>query len=408
MTLIKTRPVNEYDDIPARAVTVKHAKGSLATPAYAVSVAEIDQKFVKSEDLRGVVEVFVRFRQELLEGVHNDLELRKKLEYRVNSYMNRVPGDQLVVAVPLIEGERGYALTMNKASFYGIHIAELISHPRVDIVCTPTLHGIAEEHFDVLIEKFLETTTSFDVGVALSIPYYVSRAMWHRLIEIYLKAVNKNNRALLNFLCVDYNGSNPISKYTLHNYVLRYVRTLQEEIGEPVVVYGVNVKYSRVARKYDELPARDLASYFAQVDVFGKNHRRLPIPGDVAERLKSEESLKKQKLLNRRRYTYISLDKTIEDPNLAVPEANRVRELVEEKRDRSLIERVVNRINMKSILAEIDVLRPLFSGRGWQHFENPIQYLNSKEVVKIDNVLTRRLKEFSKVLTSKRLDEYLG
>ena len=406
MTVIETRLVNEYDDIPSRAVIVKHAKGSLVTPTYAVSVTEIDQKFVKSEDLRGAVEVFVRFGQELLERVHKDIELRKRLEYRVNSYMKKIPGDQLVVAVPVIEGKREY-ITIDKASFYGIHIAELVSHRYVDIVCTPTLHGIAEEHFDILVEKFLEAMNSFDVEVALSIPYYVSRTMWDKLIKIYSEAVDRNNRVLLNFLCVDYNGSNPISKYALHNYVLRYARTLQDEIGEPVVVYGVNVKYSRVVRKYDELPARDIASYFARVDLFGKNHRRLPIPGDVAERLESEESLKKQKLLNRRRYTYISLDKMIEDPNLAVPEISFVKGLVDEKHDRSLIERVVNRINMKSILAEIDILRPLFSGLGWQHFENPLEYLNTKEMVKMDSMLTRRLKEFSKVLTSKRLDEYL-
>jgi len=41
-------------------------KGSLETPAYAVSVADIDQKMIMWEDLEGVVEVYTPFKLEKL------------------------------------------------------------------------------------------------------------------------------------------------------------------------------------------------------------------------------------------------------------------------------------------------------------------------------------------------------
>ncbi len=408
MGIIEAHLINEYDEVPARAVRIKHVKGSLETPAYAINAVEIDRRLIKEEDLRGIVEVCIPFRPEQLKSMSKDLALQQRFEYRINSYMRKIPHDQLVVAIPLVEGKQKYELSIDEASFYGTYIAELISNPEVDIVCTPIFHRIAEKHVDVLVEKFLEAMTSYNVGVALSIPY-TSRETREKLIKIYLDMVDKNNRALLNFLCVDYNSSNPISKYAFHNYVLRYVRELQEEIDEPVVVYGANVKYSRIAKKYDELPARDLASYFAQLDMFGGNHKRKPIPGEVAEKLKAEESIRKQKLLNRDRYIYISLDKVVEEPKLAGPETDLIKKLVDEGRHRSYIEKVVKRINMRNILSEIDILRPLFSGRGWQHFEEPMQYLNSKEIVRIDHVLLKRLKDFAKVLRAgaRRLDEYV-
>ncbi|ADM27584.1 hypothetical protein Igag_0756 [Ignisphaera aggregans DSM 17230] len=409
MSIVEVRLVNEYDDIPARALRIKHVKGSLETPVYAVSVTDIDQKLIKREDLKGVVEVYIPLRLEKLEDMNRALELEQQFEYRVNSYMRKAPYDQLIVVVPLVEGVQGRELSVDDASSYGKYIAELVVNSRADIVCTPIFYRIAEKYIDILVERFLDTMTAYSIGVALSIPY-TSRETREKLINIYLNTVNRNSRALLNFLCVDYNSSNPIYRYTLHNYVLGYVKELQEEIDEPVAIYGVNVKYNRVAKKYDELPARDLVSYFVQLDIFGGNHKRRPIPGEVAERLRAGESIWKQKLLNRNRYTYISLDRMTKELELAIPEAKLVEKLIAEGFNRSYVEKIVKHINIRNILSEVDILRPLFSGHGWQHFENPTQYLNSKEIVKIDNALLKNLKSYTEILKpkTKKLDKYLN
>jgi len=405
--VIEVRLVNEYDDVPARALRIKHTKGSLETPAYAVGATNIDWKLVKVEDLKGVVEVHIPLRLEKLEEMSGALEFEQQFQYKVNSYMRKIPGDQLAVVVPLVEGAQKRELSADEASSYGKYIAELVANSKADIVCTPIFHRIAEKRFEILVKAFLDAVASYSVGVALSIPY-ASRDTRDRLVEIFLDSANRNNRALLNFVCVDYNSSNPISKYVLHNYVLRYAKELQDEIGEPVVIYGANVKYSRATKKYDELPARDLAGFFARLDMFGGSHKRKPIPGEVAEKLRAEESVRKQKLLNRVRYTYISLDKMVEDPDLAVPEVELVEELIAKGSGRSQVEKTVKQINIRSILAEVDVLRPLFSGRGWQHFENPVQYLGSKEIVKIDDKLLKNLKSYAEIIKprSRKLDEY--
>jgi len=91
VSIVEVRLVNEYDDIPACVLRIKHVKGLLETPVYVVSVADIDQKMVKWEDLKGVVEVYMSFRLEKLEDMNRALELGQQSVYRVNSYMRKAP-----------------------------------------------------------------------------------------------------------------------------------------------------------------------------------------------------------------------------------------------------------------------------------------------------------------------------
>lgn len=403
---IESRLLNESEDVLARTLRIKHARGSLETPTYAVSVAEIDRELISEDSLQGIVEVPLLFKPEQLENMSRDASLQQRFEYRVNSYIRRISSDQLTVAVPILEGRQDLSLKYSVAT-YSTYIAELVHNPRMDIVCTPVFHRVPEQLIKVFVEEFLHAMSAYDVHVALTIPY-ASRDARDELVKTYLEWSNRSNRMLLNFLCADYNGSNPISKYVLHNYVLGYVRTLQEEIGVPVAVYGVNVKYSRVAKKYYELPARDLVAYYAQLDIFGGNHKRRPLPREVAERSRDETTLSKQKLLNRERYTYISIDKMMEDPKLMVDEVKIVEALVAEGYQAKYIERIVNRLNIKSILAETNTLRSIFSGKGWQTYEKPLQYLMSKEAIRIDETILNRLKSFTKLLRkTRKLDEYL-
>jgi len=408
MGIIESRLVNEDDELAARVVEIKHSRGSLTTPAYAVNALELDRSIIKEDNLQGIVEVSISFRPEQLSSMNRDIHYQQQLENKINSYIGRIPKDQLIVVVPIIRSKQKFELNLNEASFYGAYIPELVFHPRADLICTPIFHRVAERHIDVLIEGFLEAMTSYKVSVALSIPY-MSREMWGKLMEIYLRQLDRNNRALQNFLCVDYSGSNPISRYTLHNYVLRYVKTLQEDTGEAVVVYGANVKYSNVVKKYDELPARDLVAYFTQLDVFGENHKERGLTKEVAKKSKAEESLRRQKLLNRERYTYINIERMDKEPELATPEVGHVINLIKTGYHVSYIEKTVKRINIRHILAEAEILKPLFSGKGWQQYEKPKQYLNSKEILKIDEIILERLETFTKILKprTKKLDEYL-
>ena len=413
MELLETKLVNDYSDIPARAVRIKHANGSLITPAYAVNAAKTGLLAREDTAIGGIIEVSLAFRPNQLERMSRDVTLQQRFEYRVNSYTRRARTyGKLVVAIPLVEEAREHSFSKNEAIRYGTYIAELTANPGIDIVCTPVFNRIAEKNIPLLVESFLEAMTAYDVGVVLSIPY-TSRETREKLVELYLNKISKNNRLLLSFTCADYNASNPISKYAFHNYVLRYTKSLEEDIiGEPVAVYGVNVKYDRVSRKYDKLPARDIAAYFARLDILGGNHKRKPMPREVVERLRAKEPpVRRIKLLDRSQYIYLDLDKAIQSEQ-GIPGIEPIKRIIKEN-PRTLprhVEREVERINTSNILAETIILQRLFSGQGYQAFKDPSHYLGSKEIMRIDDKLLKALKGFNRILGlgTKKLDKYLS
>ena len=121
--------------------------------------------------------------------------------------------------------------------------------------------------------------------------------------------------------------------------------------------------------------------------------------------------MKKQKLLNRERYTYVSLDKIRKDSSSMLPEAEIVEQLLAEtSRSIHKVERLVKLINIKNTIKEAEVLRQIFSRGEYDTFKNPLQYLKSKEIVRMDNVLLQRLEKFTKLYKSRTrsLGEYLN
>jgi hypothetical protein len=150
---------------------------------------------------------------------------------------------------------------------------------------------------------------------------------------------------------------------------------MERDRGEPVALYGVNVKYSRVAKKYSELPARDLASYFIGVDLFGSNHKRPIIGCQIIEVLKPGV---KPKLLIREDYTYVDAEWALqkrEDPLIL-----KIAELVKMNIKKSSV--VAKKYNVRETLMESGYLRErVFKSTSDIH---PLSYLMSKKAVNLD------------------------
>jgi hypothetical protein len=267
----------------------------------------------------------------------------------------------------------------------------------VDVVCVPVFHKLSEKYIEAFIDEFLSISTSFRKYVVSTIPY-ISRTARTRLVSKYIKWFNKSDFVIPELVCVDFSGSNPISRYTFHNYVVTYIRALEAEFGSPAAVLGVNVKYGKTADKYEEIPARDLASYFALLDIQGKNHKRQSLPGEVAEKTKSEPPLQKLKILNRAKYVYISLAKALAEQLLLPEEASHLPGSPAEEFSRSKLERMVRLVNVRRFLAETRTLRMVFTDPS-----EPAKYLKEKEAAKIDESMLRNIRKLARQYRARSL-----
>jgi hypothetical protein len=281
------------------------------------------------------------------------------------------------------------------------YFAEISCHPEATVVCSPIFHKVPEQFYNHIINKFMETALSLNVYIAPSLPY-ASRTTLNELVNIYRKWWKKEDKISRNLLCVDYNNSNAVSKYSFHNYVLTVKMLLEKEFEEPVAIYGVNVNYSRVKVKYEKISARDLFSYFIGLDVMGVNHKRIPLPSEVVERIKRKDETKSYKLLNRYEYMYVDI-KDLLNKEIIANYKDHLKKILEKDEK---IDDNIKKINMKIILEETDYLRKeIFKRSGAKH---PLRYLEEKEGWKKDEYAANAVLKITKryVEKTKTLDIY--
>jgi hypothetical protein len=392
---IRVKLVEKREDSLARILRVETHRASFTTPNYAVSLNVVDNIYLTSEHFKGITEMPFEIRLDKADRIIESSELRERKASYFKYLLNKAPDDQVVVVIPILS--RGKLnieqLEESKLREYIQQFVEILAAPRVDIVCTPVFQRLPEKTYVKIIEEFVEHISLLNVIVAPSIPY-ASRATLSELTRLYERVASKASNFTVNFLCADYNGSNPISKYSFHNYILALSKSMERNRGEPVVLYGVNVKYSKVATKYPELPARDLASYFIGVDLVGSNHKRPIIPRQAIEVLKPGV---KPKLLIREDYTYVDTERALqrrEDPLIL-----KIAELVKMDIKKSSV--VAKKYNAREILMEAEYLRErVFKSTSDIH---PLSYLMSKKAVNIDERMKSIVHEVTQRFTKIRL-----
>ncbi|MEM0023432.1 MAG: hypothetical protein QXF90_02040 [Thermofilaceae archaeon] len=408
MAGISIKLTREDTDTLARSLEIKHRTSSFSTPSFAVSPSQIDGVVVTERDLRGLIEIPIILRPDALKRMRQDEALQRRFEQRINRKIRRIPADQLVVITPLFEGNYSED---SEIRTYGTYAADLVANPRAGVVATPAFHRSNEKFIVGFTREFLEAITTHGVHVALTIPPFISRETLEKLIELYMSFANENERYLTNLLCVDYNGSNPISRYTFHNFILRFARAIEAETGEPVAILGLNVKYSKLALKYDELPARDLASYFVRLDAYAANHKRIPIPGEVIEKSKKEKKFEERlKILSRNFYAYVSLPRALSEHALSTREKEQLQKLLEdaeEPHDRNLPKRIRS-FNAKLIISEALTLQQSLKEGAWGPFESSRNYLESKKSLREDAESIKRINKLTEQFKPKsdKLDSF--
>jgi len=396
--------VDSFDNSLARILEITHPKGSFETPTYAVSTNYIDENILEGASLNGVVEIPVLISIKKLRRAINDIRFMERIENKIKRLINKTPKNSMIISLPLLEETRDIEPKISEPQELNMltqYFAEISCHPEATVVCSPIFHKVPEQFYNHIIDKFMETALSLNVYVAPSLPY-ASRTTLNELINIYRKWWKKEDKISRNLLCVDYNNSNAVTKYSFHNYVLTVKMLLEKEFEEPIAIYGVNVNYSRVKVKYEKISARDLFSYFIGLDVMGVNHKRIPLPSEVVERIKRKDETKSYKLLNRYEYMYVDI-KDLLNKEIIASYKDHLKKILEKNEK---IDDNIKKINIKIILEETDYLRKeIFKRSGAKH---PLRYLEEKEGWKKDENAANAVLKITKryIEKTKTLDIY--
>lgn len=392
---LRVRVAAEAGDVAARVLVVGHRRGALRTPAYAAAADFIDNRFLPQGSLGGLVELAVRRRPGDLRSVAMDERLELSALLRQERLVKRIPGDSLVVAVPVFDVPRRDPVFPHQADFYASVMSYLVFHPRVDVACTPVVYGASGETVKAFTEKFLEAASAIETPVALGLSTSYPRWLRVELARLYYdRFLSRAGNAEPGMVCVDYASSNPVARLLAHEWFLRLRLHLERELGTPVLLYAANTRYSKVPCLVPERPARDLASYYAGVDAAGPNRLQVRFSGATA----TGGPLEQPRLLVRGTYTYVLARKLYREGGLEEiaaetgldPEVLRRRLRLIYLRDAM---ETVRRLNTRLIIAETRVIQRLIEEGGGAR-----RHLASKKAASMDPRLMETVERATRLI----------
>ncbi|MCU7786803.1 hypothetical protein ODS41_02510 [Pyrobaculum sp. 3827-6] len=204
------------------------------------------------------------------------------------------------------------------------------------LICGPSMKKGKWEDFANLTSVFTSEAQSRGFKI---FPMFVPRIIDPIKQLEYLYKYNKHG---INYelVCIDYSGSNPFSKNQDHLKYVAILRELEKEYG-PTVTYGVNIHPIFYASKYPVAPAKDLASFYAHIDIIGARSHVRRVPPLTGYNVKASYKY----LLNVEGYIYerseVVSDVEIHNISKKIEESHKLFDLI--KRGESLLDYLKNK-----------------------------------------------------------------
>lgn len=282
----------------ARNIELNIESKGIVTPKKALSASQDkyhNETVLKNDEIRGLVEVYRHIDRERLHNMMTDGSDAARFSYTVSSSLKEVKPHKEITLGIIEYDARGELPNAKETTF----LLDITNNPRLDIAVVPILPKLTCENYIRFLDKFTEVykSSSFIPALVPCIPHYSSLDI-PDLFEYYAK----KDIFERNFICVDFNGSNPISQYMFVSTVVREAILMEKEFGQPIFLHAVNLKYGKATKKQVAVPAKDLILFAMGFNSFGANHKIVPISSAIgAYELKT-------KLLNRADYGYYSLN----------------------------------------------------------------------------------------------------
>ncbi len=294
---IRTKIVNIDDNLRlSRTIEVSIGSKTIVTPRRVLAISgsrHYDESLLKNKDIRGFVEVYRHIDYESLCKIMSDKSYELEYSYKLSSLLKKAKDD---ITIGLIEynakGRKPEKLEVEYLSY-------LFNNPLLDILVLPIISKMPYNKYINFLDEFIDTyqSISFHAVLVPIIPHYATSDIT-KLFRYY----TKKDQVSKNFICIDFNGGNPISQYIFVSEIIKESQKLEKEYGEPCIRYGINLKYGKTTKKQNIIPAKDIMIFTMGFNLFGANHKIMPILGGIGDYELST------KIFNRIDYGYYSLE----------------------------------------------------------------------------------------------------
>jgi hypothetical protein len=176
------------------------------------------------------------------------------------------------------------------------YLFDLMNIAGADILVPPILQGSTGVSYLQFLDQFFTVYETINHRPIMGLIPYVS----HRELDGILKFYEQRGVSLFS---MDFHGRHPLRLQPNITRVLRYLRKLDADFGEPSYLHGLNVGQGRALASQPVKPAKDMLTFEMGFDSFGRAHVPPKLTPDLYGKLERAEK-PPIRLFNRSDYGY--------------------------------------------------------------------------------------------------------
>lgn len=277
----------------SRVLTLRVKSKTILTPVRAVHLtqgAECESRSVRTASIN---ELFRSVTPKILHQIDGDLQKQQQFTASlVNAIQKNSHPDALNILFFSYAPQEGIIPSRRETEY----LFDLMNIAGADLLVPPIVQGSTGESYLQFLDQFFTVYETINHRPIMGLIPYVS----HRELEAILKFYEKQSISLF---AMDLYGRHPLRLQPNITRVLRYLRKLDADFGEPSYLHGLNVGQGRALASQLVKPAKDMLTFEMGFDSFGRAHVPPKLTPDLYGKLGRAEK-PPIRLFNRADYGY--------------------------------------------------------------------------------------------------------
>ncbi|ALI34760.1 hypothetical protein NMY3_00548 [Candidatus Nitrosocosmicus oleophilus] len=269
------------ENFSCKTQTIQLGQKQISTPIRALHLKDprSESRIIKENKLRGINEIHINLSNSKFHKIKNDTKENSRFSQSINNLVRKHGQNDINFLIVNFD-------IADKIDSENIdYLANELCTPYNEIVIPPIVSGLDLDQLKLYLRRFYDSVRNIrDDPVFFGFFPILAPVEFKELCRFYY------DNKITNFM-LDCHGKNPLDFYSLMNDLKRLSKSINEKYEIDTFIHALNVPFTRIQKKRDVAPAKDIMAYVMGFDSFGSSHVQRPLPPDLQLKLKEEKDI---------------------------------------------------------------------------------------------------------------------
>jgi hypothetical protein len=262
--------------------TLQIGRKQITTPIRALHLKDprSESRIIKENRLRGINEIHINLSNSKFHKIKNDRKENSRFSQSINNLITKNGSNDINFLIVNFN-------PIDEIDSENIdYLSNELCTPYNEIIIPPIIGGLQLDQLKVYLRRFYDSVRNIrDDPVFFGFFPILAPVEFKELCRFYY------DNKITNFI-FDCHGKNPLDFYSLMNDLKRLTKSINEKYEIDTFIHALNVPFTRIQKKRDIAPAKDIMAFVMGFDSFGSPHIQRPLPPDLQMKLKEEIDIK--------------------------------------------------------------------------------------------------------------------